>query len=348
MSVTSKRLKIAAPIVALALAGAACASNSTGHSGGATSLTGAGSTFAQPLYDTWAQKYAEKTSVQVSYAAVGSGAGIQQITAKTVDFGATDAPMKDEELAKAPGILHIPTAFGSVVITYNEPSVKSFRLSANTVAGIFLKKITKWNDPLIKADNPGATLPSTAITVVHRSDSSGTTNTFTSYLQSASSEWKASGLGKGKTVAWPQGEVGGAGNQGVASALKQTPGTIGYVELAFAITGKLPLTLVKNKAGIFIEPSAESTAAAAAGAKIPADLRFSIADAPGRGAYPICTATWILVYKTQADPAKGKALVAFLNWALTDGQQYEGTLGYVPLPADLLAKAKAQVASIVT
>ncbi|GAC1420293.1 MAG: phosphate ABC transporter substrate-binding protein PstS [Actinomycetota bacterium] len=346
-------IKLLVPVLALALVAGACSSNKPGgveggggKTGGAASeLTGAGATFPAPLYQRWAEEYQKKANVKINYQAIGSGGGIQQITAKTVDFGASDAPMKDEELAKAAGILHIPMVFGSVVVTYNQPGLTGFKLSPDTLAGIFLGNIKTWNDPKIAADNAGAKLPSKPIRVVHRSEGSGTTNTFTSYLTAVNAEWKTK-IGKGKEVKWPAGELGGKGNDGVAATIKQTPGSIGYVELAYAKQSSLPVTSIKNKAGQFIEPTLESTSAAAVGATIPADLRFSIVNAAGEGAYPICSATWLLVYQKQTDKKKGETLVKYLKWTLTEGQSYAKELLYAPLPPALIAKALAKVASI--
>jgi phosphate transport system substrate-binding protein len=300
-------------------------------------LTGAGATFPYPLYSKWFSDYAAKTGVKINYQSIGSGGGIRQLSEQTVDFGATDAPMSDAELAKAKGgaVLHIPTVLGAVVVTYNVPGLaQPLRLDGATVAGIFLGQITRWNDARIAALNPGVSLPAADLLVVHRSDGSGTTYVFTDYLASVSPAW-AQKPGKGKEVQWPVG-LGAKGNEGVAGQVKQTPGAIGYVELAYATQNKLPTAALKNANGELVAPSTASATAAAAGAagKLPAntDYRISIVNAPGAGAYPISSFTWIIAYQKQADAAKGKKLVDFLRWALTDGQGTAQSLDYAPLP----------------
>jgi phosphate transport system substrate-binding protein len=311
-------------------------------------MTGAGSTFIYPLYSKWFDVYNKKTGVQFNYQSVGSGAGIQQLTQRTVDFGASDAPMTDEQLKAAPGeVLHIPTVIGAVVVTYNLAGIdKGLKLSGDTLSGIFLGTISKWSDPKITADNPGLKLPDTDIAVVHRSDGSGTTNIFTDYLSAVSPGWKSK-VGKSTSVNWPVG-IGAKGNEGVAGQVKQTPGAIGYVELAYAVQNKLPYAFMKNQAGQFVEPTLESTTAAAAGsaANMPADLRVSIVNASGENSYPIVGYTYILVYKNQQDPAKGKALVDFLWWAVHDGEQYAPGLLYAPLPKEVVARDEAQIKAI--
>ncbi len=320
----------------------------SGSTASAKEMTGAGATFPYPLYSKWFDVYNKKAGVQINYQSVGSGAGIQQLTQRTVDFGASDAPMTDEQLKAAPGeVLHIPTVMGAVVVTYNMAGVdKGLKLTGDTLSGIFLGTIKKWNDPKIAADNPNVKLPDTDIAVVHRSDGSGTTNIFTDYLTSVSPEWKSK-VGKSTSVNWPVG-IGAKGNEGVAGQVKQTPGGIGYVELAYAVQNKLPYAYMKNQAGQFVEPSLESTTAAAAGsaANMPADLRVSIVNAPGEKSYPIAGYTYILVYKDQQDPAKGKALVDFLWWGTHDGEQYATDLLYAPLPKEVVAKDEAQIKSI--
>jgi phosphate transport system substrate-binding protein len=338
-------------VLALALVAGACGKTKpvTPSGGGgpqAKELTGAGATFPAPLYSKWASSYETLTKVKINYQAIGSGGGIQQITAKTVDFGASDAPMKDDELAKAPGILHIPTVFGAVVITYNVTGVSTgLKLTPEAIAGIFLGKITKWNDPAIASENAGVTLPATAITPVHRSDGSGTTNIFTSYLTAVNAEWKTK-IGAGKEVAWPKGQLGGKGNDGVTSNVKLKDGRVGYVELVYAKQNGLPYANVKNASGAFIEPSLASITAAASTATVPDDLRFSIVNSPGADAYPISGATWLLVYKEQTDEAKGRALVNFLWWATHAGQSEAPSLVYATLPTSLVAKAEDKIKSI--
>jgi phosphate transport system substrate-binding protein len=300
-------------------------------------LTGAGATFPYPLYSKWFSDYATKTGAKINYQSIGSGGGIRQLSEQTVDFGASDAPMSDAELAKAKGgaILHVPTAMGAVVITYNLPEVpQPLKLTGEVIAAIYQGQITRWNDARIAALNPGANLPATDILVVHRSDGSGTSYVFTDYLAAVSPAWAAK-PGKGKEVQWPTG-LGAKGNEGVAGQVKQSPGAIGYTELAYAKQNKLATALLRNAAGQYVAPSIASVTAAAAGAaaSFPAgtDYRVSIVNAAGAGAYPISSFTWILVYQKQADAEKGKKLVAFLRWALSDGQALEAPLDYAPLP----------------
>jgi len=314
------------------------------------SLNGAGATFPKPLYVEWIGEFQlVNPGVKVNYQGIGSGGGIEQFTKLTVDFGASDAPMKDEEVTAAESasgakVLHIPTVFGAVVCAYNLDGVEDLKLDPDTLAGIFLGEITKWNDAKIAALNEGVSLPDKAIQVVHRSDSSGTTSIFTSYLNDVSDAWSKK-VGKGKEVAWPVG-VGGQGNDGVAAVIQQQAGSIGDVELSYAIESGLTMASLKNQAGSFIEPSLESTSAAAAGADFPEDLRFSVANSPNAEAYPIVGATWILVYDQMADTAKADALKAWLTWSLEEGTTIAEELGYAPLPDDLKAKALAKVAQI--
>jgi len=314
-------------------------------------LTGAGATFPYPIYSKWFADYAAKTGVKINYQSIGSGGGIRQLSEQTVDFGASDGPMSDEEMGKAKGgaILHIPTVMGAVVMTYNIPGLtQPLKLSSEAIADIFLGKIYKWNAKPIASLNPGVTLPSKDILVVHRSDGSGTTYIFSDFLSSVNGDWKA-GPGKGKELQWPVG-LGGKGNEGVAGQVKQTPYSIGYVELAYAKQNKLPYALVRNPSGKFIEPTIASVTAAAAGvvAKLPAntDYRISIVNAPGEDAYPISSFTWILLYKNQTDPAKGKKLVDFLKWALHDGEQAAAALDYAPLPQELVARLDERLATL--
>ena len=297
-------------------------------------INGAGATFPYPIYSKWFDEYAKvDPSVRFNYQSIGSGGGQKQITARTVDFGASDGPMSDENLAKAPGkILHIPTVAGAVVITYNLPDNPKLKLDGSTLAGIFLGNVTKWNDPKIAALNSDVKLPATDIVVVHRSDGSGTSFIFTDYLSSVSPVWLDS-VGKGTSVKWPTGiGLGAKGNEGVAGQVKQLPGAIGYVELIYANQNKLPFADLKNAVGNFITPSLDSVTAALATAKIPDDFRFSMVNAPGDKAYPISGTTWLLVYEQQKNADKGKKLVEFLNWALTRGETMSSTLDYAPLP----------------
>jgi phosphate transport system substrate-binding protein len=319
-------------------------------SGGSVDLTGAGATFPYPIYSKWFSEYAAATGVKINYQSIGSGGGIRQLSEQTVDFGASDGPMSDDELAKAKGgpILHIPTVLGADVITYNVPGVTApLKLTSSAIADIFMGRIKKWNDTRLASLNPGVSLPNQDILVVHRSDGSGTTYIFTDYLTTAALAWKS--VGKGKEVKWPVG-LGAKGNEGVAGQVKQTPGSVGYVELAYAKQNNLPMAAVRNKAGQYVLASIEAaTAAAAETAKaLPAntDYRISIVDAPGAGSYPISSFTWILVYQHQQDAAKGKKLVDFLNWALTDGEKSAVTLDYAPLPAEMATTVKAKLGTI--
>jgi len=314
-----------------------------------TLINGAGATFPYPLYSKWFSEYAKvDPSVKFNYQSIGSGGGIKQITSQTVDFGASDKPLSDEELKAAPGkLLHIPTVMGAVVITYNIPGVgKGLKLSSEDVADIFLGKITKWNDPKIAHDNPGVKLPNQPIIVVHRSDGSGTTSIFTDYLSNVSGEWTQK-VGKGTSVKWPIG-LGGKGNEGVAGQIKTTQYTIGYVELAYAFENKLPTASLKNRDGHFVEPTIKSTSSAAAGAvkHMPADYRISLVNQPGKEAYPIVGFTYLLVYEQQKDPAKGKKLVDFLNWELKKGQKMAAALLYAPLPENVVRMVEKTIQSI--
>lgn len=309
-------------------------------------INGAGATFPYPLYSKWFNEYTTvDSSVRFNYQSIGSGGGQKQILAQTVDFGASDGPMSDENLAKAPGkILHIPTVAGAVVVTYNMTGVTGLKLDGPTIADIFLAKITKWNDKRIAALNPGAKLPDTDLVVVHRSDGSGTSYIFTDYLSNVSKGWETH-VGRNTSVRWPVG-LGAKGNEGVAGAIKQQPGSIGYVELAYAHQNKLPVAELKNAAGAFVNPSVESVTEALATANIPEDFRFSMVNPPGEKAYPIAGATWLLVYQQQKDATKGKKLVEFLNWALTKGEAMASSLDYAPLPEKLRARVLERVKTI--
>ncbi len=316
-----------------------------------TTLQGAGATFPAPLYNVWFETYTGKyPQVLFNYTANGSGAGIKAITQQTVDFGASDAAMKDEEIAALPAgtkILHVPTALGAVVVIYNLDGVDKLQLDAANVAGIFLGTITKWNDPAIAANNPGVTLPDAAINVAHRSDGSGTTNAFTTYLDTVSPDWHSK-VGEGKEVKWPVGQ-GAQGNDGVAGAVKQTPGTVGYVELQYATQAKIASALIKNADGQFVPGSTDGVTAAAEAiaADFPADARQApIINGAGATTYPIAAYTYLLVYEAQTDQTKGQDLVAFMAWALTDGQAMEKDLGFAPLPTDVQAKALASLHTI--
>ncbi len=309
-------------------------------------INGAGATFPYPIYSKWFDEYAKvDPSVRFNYQSIGSGGGQKQILAQTVDFGASDGPMSDENLSKAPGkILHIPTVAGAVVMTYNLPGNPALKLDGETIADIFLGKIKKWNDPKIAASNPGPNLPDKEIIVVHRSDGSGTTFIFTDYLSKVSAEWKQK-AGNNTSVNWPAG-IGGKGNEGVSGQVKQTPGAIGYVELIYAIQNKMPYADVKNAAGQFVKASIDSVTAALATASIPEDFRFSMTNAPGANAYPIAGATWLLVYQQQKDPAKGKKLIEFLKWALTKGEGMAKDLNYAPLPDEVQQRVLKRIDEI--
>lgn len=309
-------------------------------------INGAGATFPYPIYSKWFDEYAKvDPSVRFNYQSIGSGGGQKQILAQTVDFGASDGPMSDDNLTKAPGkLLHIPTVAGADVVAYNLAGNPALKLDPDAIAGIFLGQIKKWNDPKITASNPGVTLPDQEIVVVHRSDGSGTTYIWTDYLSKISPEWKTK-VGTNTSVSWPTG-IGGKGNEGVAGQVKQTPGAVGYVELIYAIQNKMPYADVKNAAGEYVKPTLESITAALATAEIPDDFRFSITNAPGKDAYPICGATWLLVYKQQKDATKGKKLVEFLNWALKDGETMARNLDYAPLPENVQERVLKRIAEI--
>jgi phosphate transport system substrate-binding protein len=316
----------------------------------AQDLNGAGATFPYPIYSKWFADYATSTGVKINYQSIGSGGGIRQLTEGTVDFGASDAPMSEPEMAKlkAP-VLHFPTVLGAVVITYNVPGItRAIKLTGPVVADIFAGRITKWNDARIASLNGALELPSSDILVVHRSDGSGTTYIFSDYLSSVSPAW-AQSPGKGKELAWPVG-LGGKGNEGVAGQVKQTPGAIGYVELAYAKQNSLPFADLQNASGEFITPTIESvtTAAAAVAAKLPAntDYRISIVNAAGKGAYPISSFTFLLVYKTQPDAAKGRKLVDFLRWYLRNGEKSAASLDYAPLPVSMIAQLEKRLGTI--
>jgi phosphate transport system substrate-binding protein len=312
-------------------------------------LTGAGATFPYPIYSKWFADYATNTGVKINYQSIGSGGGIRQLSEQTVDFGASDGPMSDQELAAAKGgpVLHFPTVMGAVVITYNVPGVvRPLNLSGDAIADIFAGKITKWNDARIVAQNRGVALPNSDILVVHRSDGSGTTYIFSDYLTTVSPSWSSS-LGKGKEIKWPVG-LGGKGNEGVAGQVKQTPGSIGYVELAYAKQNALPYANVRNAAGRFVTPSIASVTAAAASMKLPknTDYRVSIANAPGKESYPISSMTWLLVYQNQTDKVKGTKLVDFLRWAYKNGEKSAASLDYAPLPSSMVSELQNRLKTI--
>jgi phosphate transport system substrate-binding protein len=355
------KLRLTASALAIVTLIAACGGASTPTpSGGATaclpvkgqcpgeaaSLSGAGATFPAVIYSKWTDEYNRLTGVQINYQSIGSGGGIKSITDKTVDFGATDGPMTDQQLAdtKAP-ILHIPMVMGAVVPTYNLPGItQQLKLNSDALSGIFLGTITRWNDPKIAASNAGVSLPDQAITTVHRSDGSGTTNIFTDYLSKVSGDWKSK-VGAGNSVNWPSG-VGGKGNEGVAGSVKQTPYSIGYVELIYAIQNKLGYAQMQNAKGKFVEPSLESVSKAAEGIALAPDLRVSITNSENAEAYPISGFTWILAYQEMPDQPKALALTRYLWWSVTDGQAFAKDLGYAPLPTEVVGKAQDKIRSI--
>jgi phosphate transport system substrate-binding protein len=310
-------------------------------------INGAGATFPYPMYSKWFDEYHKAHgSIQINYQSIGSGGGIKQVTEGTVDFGATDGPMNDDQLKAFQdkhgfGILHFPTVLGAVVPTYNIPGITAeLNLTQDAIAGIFLGRITKWNDPAISGPNKGVNLPANDIVVVHRSDGSGTTYAWTDYLSKISDDWKNK-VGKGTSVNWPVPDsLGGKGNEGVAGFVKQTPNSIGYVELIYAVQNNMPYGRVKNSSGAFIKADLAGVTAAAAGAakNIPDDFRVSITDAPGKSAYPISTFTWLLVPSKFSDASKRDAIKGFLNWMLADGQNYTEALSYAKLPKEVVAK----------
>ena len=313
-----------------------------------TTLNGAGATFPNPIYSKWFNEYHNLHSdIQINYQSVGSGAGIRQVQAGTVDFGASDGPMTDEQIAQSRvKVLHVPTVLGSVVPAYNIPGVSAeLKFTGDILADIFLGKITSWNDARITKINPGVNLPGQAITVVHRSDGSGTSYIWTDYLSKVSPDWQNQ-VGKGTSVRWPVG-IGGKGNEGVAGAIRQLPGSIGYIELIYALQNKIPFGVVQNSSKNFVKASLESTTAAATGVKMPADFRVSITNPPGKNAYPIASFTWLLIPVNPADANKGKILKEFLFWMLDRGQAMTQALSYAPLPGDVVEKEKAAIKAMV-
>ena len=307
--------------------------SATGGGGGGGQINGAGATFPNPIYSKWFSEYAKiHPDVRINYQPIGSGGGIRQLIAQTVFFGASDAPMTDEQLKSAPPIVHLPTVLGAVVPVFNVAGVTDLRFSGPLLADIILGKIKKWNDPAIVKENPGVKLPAADIVFAHRSDGSGTTFILCDYLSKVSPEFKRK-VGASTSVNWPVG-VGAKGNEGVAGLVKQTPSSIGYVELIYALQNSIPYGTVKNKAGTYLKASLDSVTAAAAStaASMPADFRVSITDADGKDAYPISSYTWILMYQNSSDKDKARKMVAFMRWALTDGQGMAKELNYAPLP----------------
>ncbi len=315
---------------------------------GQTTLNGAGATFPNPMYSKWFSEYHKvHADVKVNYQAIGSGGGIRQVTAGTVDFGASDMPMTDKQLQDSKAkILNIPTVLGAVVPAYNIPGVTGeVKFAPATLAGIFLGRIGKWNDKAITSDNPGVNFPDKDIVVVHRSDGSGTTFIWTDYLSKVSPDWKNQ-VGADTSVKWPIG-LGGLHNEGVAGLIRQLPGSIGYVELIYAVQNNIAYGSVRNSSGVFLKATLEGvTAAAASAPKMPADFRVSITNAPGKDAYPISSFTWLLIPAQSKDAAKGKILADFLNWMVTDGQKMTSALAYAPLPDNVAAKVKEAIKQV--
>ncbi len=313
-----------------------------------TTLNGAGATFPNPIYSKWFSEYNKlHPDIQINYQSLGSGAGIRQVLSGTVDFGASDTPMSDEQLAQSKTkILHIPTVLGAVVPAYNVPGISGdIKFTPEALAGIFLGKIQKWNDSVIAQANPGVKFPDKPIIVVHRSDGSGTTFIFTDYLSKVSKDWESS-VGKGASPKWPVG-LGGKGNEGVAGQIRQLEGAIGYIELVYAVENKITYGSVKNAAGNFVKASLDTVTEAAASVKdMPADFRVSITNAPGKTAYPISSFTWLLIPQQAQDPKKGKIISDFLKWMVTDGQKMTNQLSYAPLPKSVVEKVKAVIPQI--
>ncbi len=326
-------------LLCLALAVPACAQ---------TTLNGAGATFPYPMYSKWFSEYHKAhPEVEINYQSIGSGGGIRQVLAGTVDFGASDGPMSDEQLSQAKSkILHVPTVLGAVVPAYNVPGVSGeIKFTPQALAGIFLGKITSWNDSAITASNPGVNFPNQPIIIVHRSDGSGTTYIFTDYLSKVSSDWQSQ-VGKNTSVKWPVG-VGGKGNEGVAGMIRQMSGSIGYIELIYAVQNHIDYGSVKNASGTFVKASLTSvTSAAGSVSSMPADFRVSITNAPGKDAYPISSFTWLLIPAQSKDASKGKILADFLNWMVDDGQKMTAELTYAPLPESVASKVKAEIKQV--
>jgi phosphate transport system substrate-binding protein len=344
-------------VVWLCLGVAACGGGGTGEapgsgedtSSGTVQISGAGATFPYPLYSKWFAEYNKlHPGVQINYQSVGSGGGIRQLMNETVFFGATDGPMTEEQLAASPGpILHLPTVLGAVVPVYNIPTFQGeLRFSGPVLADIFLGRITKWNDAALVKLNPGVTLPGSDITVVHRSDGSGTTYIWVDYLSKVSPEFKSK-VGVNTSVSWPTG-VGGKGNEGVSGLVTQAPGSLGYVELVYALQSKIPYGAVQNAEGQFVKASVEAVTAAAAGAAptMPADFRVSITNAPGATSYPISSFTWLLLYENPKDKAQAKVMVDFVRWALSEGQAFASELGYAQLPPEVVKQELAALEKV--
>jgi len=341
-TVSLKRKFLFAPLLAVSLGLTACGGNSSNS----VSLTGAGASFPAPLYQRWFSEYNKQNpDVKVAYQSVGSGAGVEQFTQGTVDFGASDVAMKDEEIsAVQKGVALLPMTAGSIVLAYNLPDVPELKLSRQVYTEILMGKITKWNDAKISALNPEAKLPDSKITVVHRSDGSGTTGVFTKHLSAISPQWKEK-VGEGKTVEWPTG-VGAKGNEGVTAQILQTEGAVGYIEYGYAKQQNIPTATLENKAGKYIAPTSESASEALGAAVLPENLRAFVSDPEGGSSYPIVTYTWLLAYQQYDDPAKLQAFKEVVNWSLTDGQDFAEELGYIPLPDNVVKKVQTKLETI--
>ncbi len=339
-TVSLKRKVLLAPLLALTLGLTACGG------GESVSLTGAGASFPAPLYQKWFSEYNKQNpNVKVSYQSVGSGAGVEQFTQGTVDFGASDVAMKDEEIAAVErGVALLPMTAGSIVLAYNLPDVPELKLSRQAYVDILMGKIKKWNDPAIAKLNPDAKLPNSNIAVVHRSDGSGTTGVFTKHLSAISPEWSDK-VGSGKTVEWLTG-VGAKGNEGVTAQILQTEGSLGYIEYGYAKQQDIPTATLENKAGNYVAPSDESAADALSAATLPENLRAFVTDPEGNASYPIVTYTWLLAYENYDDPGKLQAFKDVVNWSLTEGQAYAGELGYIPLPDNVVEKVQSKLDTI--
>ena len=352
--VSLSKKALLAPILAISLGLTACggsdtnnASSGEGVAGGeSVSLTGAGASFPAPIYQRWFSEYnKENSNVQVSYQSVGSGAGVEQFIQQTVDFGASDVAMKDEEIQQVErGVAMLPMTAGSIVLAYNLPDVSELRLSREVYTDILLGNITAWNDPAIAQINPDVDLPDSNITVVHRSDGSGTTGVFTKHLAAISPEWSQQ-VGEGKTVEWPVG-LGAKGNEGVTAQILQTEGSLGYVEYGYAKQQDIPVATLENKSGNYVAPSGQTASDALAAATLPEDLRAFVSDPEGEDSYPIVTYTWLLAYENYDDPQKLEAFKNVVNWSLTEGQSYADELGYIPLPDNVVEKVQAKLDTI--
>lgn len=353
-SMSIRRKVLLAPVLALTLGLAACGGSPTTtegsgevKSGGKTvSLTGAGASFPAPLYQRWFSEYNKKNpNIQVTYQSVGSGAGVEQFSQQTVDFGASDVAMKDEAIAKVDrGVVLLPMTAGSIVLAYNLPGVEGLKLSRQAYIDIMLGKIQKWNDPAIKDINPDLDLPNSEITFVHRSDGSGTTGVFTKHLSAISPEWEQK-VGNGKTVEWPTG-IGAKGNEGVTAQIRQTEGSIGYIEYGYAKLQGIPAAILENKSGNYIAPSSESASKALGAVTLPENLRAFVTDPEGEDSYPVVSYTWILAYQNYDDAEKLEAFKKVINWSLTDGQAFAEELGYIPLPDNVVDKVETALGTI--